>query len=355
MVAGEPRDAIVYFRNIITPVACFYVAIIASSVYRVDLRRSIVWLTAAAMAYGYCELIFTMDFLSLFHGDAYIERSIRNQIETGVWEETLRETGFVLRGLEDVMMTNVFNLAGLESVFPKIFRIGGPNFHPIAFAYALSVTSSWMLFNRRWLLPLTALPLLLAIGSKGAMVLMLLALLARISMPLIGARLAMLLTCCAATLWIAASIVIGMQSGDYHVLGLFAGLREFINNPIGVGLGIGGNLSSTALNINWDLAQAEGAAGTPMESTVGVLLYQMGVGSIVIFGFVAAIAWTSWRTYRQTGDLALLFPMVAAIVISANAVLQEEAYFSPLALGLSLLLAGVTLGSHWNRLDPARW
>lgn len=346
---GEPKDAIVYFRNIITPIACFYVAIIAASVYRVDLRTTVAWLAGVAIAYGYCELFFTMDFLSLFHGDVYIERNIYEQIQTGVWEEALRETGFVLRGLEDVMMTNLFNLPGFGDIFPKIFRVGGPNFHPIAFAYALSVTSTWLLFNRRWVLPLVALPLLIAIGSKGALALLLLALFVRVATPLLGARVTMVLTICGAVLWVALSIVIGIRGGDYHVLGLFAGLREFLSNPVGIGLGFGGNLSSTSVNINWDLAQAEGFAGTPMESALGVLLYQMGVSSAAIFGFVAAIAWTSWKGYRRSGDLALLFPTVATLVISGNAVLQEEAYFSPLALGLCLLLGGVSLGSYWRR------
>jgi len=63
-----------------------------------------------------------------------------------------------------------------------------------------------------------------------------------------------------------------------------------------------------------------------------------------------AIARASWRTYRKSGDFAVLFPFVAVVAVSANAVLQEEAFFSPLALGFSLLLGGVTLGSHWNRV-----
>jgi hypothetical protein len=76
----------------------------------------------------------------------------------------------------------------------------------------------------------------------------------------------------------------------------------------------------------------------------------MGVGSIVYLGFLVAIARASWRTYRKSGDFAVLFPFVAVVAVSANAVLQEEAFFSPLALGFSLLLGGVTLGSHWNRV-----
>jgi hypothetical protein len=87
-----------------------------------------------------------------------------------------------------------------------------------------------------------------------------------------------------------------------------------------------------------------------MESALAVLLYQMGVAAAAIYVFVGAIAWAAWRAYRRSGDSGLLFPVIAIIVISANSVLQEEAFFSPLALGLCLLLTGVSLGSHWRAL-----
>ena len=76
------------------------------------------------------------------------------------------------------MMTTFFNTPIFAGIFPDVFRIGGPNFHPISYAYALSMMSTWLLFRRRWLLPLAALPLLLVIGSKGAMFMLLVALMA---------------------------------------------------------------------------------------------------------------------------------------------------------------------------------
>lgn len=348
VVHGVPKDAIVYFRNTITPVACFYIAVVSASLYRVELGRTIFWLGVAAVIYGYCELVFTMDFLSLFHGDLYIERDIWRQIQTGVWEKALHETGFVLRNLQDVMTTNFFNLPMLGDVFPKVFRIGGPNFHNVSFAYGLSVISVWLLFNKRWLLPLLALPLLLVIGSKGAMVLLVFGLFVRLAAPLVGVRLTLIATLLGAFCWVAGSILFGMRTGDYHVLGLFAGLRDFLDNPLGVGLGFGGNLSSTSVDVNWQLAQAEGAADTPMESAIGVMLYQMGIGSLVFLGFLAAMARTAWRSYARGADFSVLFLFLAVVIVSANAVLQEEAFFSPLALGLCLLLGGASLGSAWH-------
>ena len=348
IVHGDAKDAIVYFRNVITPIACFYVAIVAASSYRIELDRLLPWLVGFAIAYGYLELTFTMDFLSLFHGDAYIERDIWRQIQTGVWEKALQDTGFVLRNLNDVMMTTPFNFSLLADL-PPVFRIGGPTFHPISFAYALAVASSWLVFNRRWALPLLALPLLLVIGSKGALFMLVLALFVRIASGLVGVRAALLVTAFASAAWVAGSILVGIRLGDYHVLGFFAGVRAFLHNPFGIGLGFGGNLSSTSVNINWDRAQANGIADTPMESAFGVMIYQMGIGTLVFLGFLVAIARAAWRAYRDSGDFALLFLWVAVVTISANAVLQEEAWFSPLALALALLLGGVTLAGHWRR------
>lgn len=348
VVHGEAKDAIVYFRNILTPIACFYVAVIAASLYRVELERLIPWLAAFAIGYGYLELIFSMDFLSLFHGDQYIERDIWRQIQTGVWEKALHETGFVLRGLQDVMMTDAFNLPFLSGIFPKVFRVGGPTFHSISFAYALSIVSVWLLFNRRWVLPLAALPLLLIIGSKGAVALLIFGVFVRIAAPALGVRLSLTLMTAGAALWVAGSIAVGLRTGDYHTLGLIAGLRDFLDNPLGVGLGLGGNLSTDAVNINWEQSQAQGAAQVPMESAIGVMIYQMGIGALAYAAFLISVVRASWKAYRNTGEFGVLFLFVGVVGIAANAVLQEEAFFSPLALGFCLLLGGATLGRLWG-------
>lgn len=345
---GHAKDAILYFRNTITPVACFHIAVVAASLYRVDLRRSLLWLGAGAIVYGYCELFFTFDFLGLFNGDLYIQRSIHRQIEAGVWEKILRETGFVLRSLDDVMTTSFFNVGFFDGILPKVFRIAGPNFHPISYAYALGIMAVWLLFKGRWLLPLAALPLLLMIGSKGAAFMVVLALFARIAQRPLGTGLTMAAVLAVSATWVTAAIAYGATHGDFHVLGFFAGVRDFLHNPAGQGLGFGGNLSSTTVNIDWQRAQATGATAVPIESAVGVMLYQMGIGSVVFFGFLAAVAVKARQLLRQTGDLDLWFVFVGVVAVSANAVLQEEAYYSPLALGFCLMLAGISFGTHFR-------
>lgn len=353
-VHGGAKDAVVYFRNTITPLACFHIAVLAASLYPVDLRKSMLWLCAGAVIYGYVELIFTMDFLSLFHGDLYIERDITRQIETGVWEKALQETGFVFRGLQDVMTTTFFNTPIFNDILPSIFRIGGPNFHPISYAYGLSIMAAWLLFKGRWLVPIAALPLLLVIGSKGATFMLLVALGARLVYSPSRASLTLAGVVALATAWTMAAIAYGATHGDYHVLGLAAGIRDFLVNPLGQGLGLGGNLSSTSINLDWEHAQASGAASVPVESAVGVMLYQMGIGSLVFFGFLVALAVATRRQLIETGDPDFLFGFVGIVTISANAVLQEEAFYSPLALGFCLLLVGVSLGTRWRELAAER-
>jgi hypothetical protein len=356
---GNAKDAILYFRNTIIPLACFHIAIVAASLYRIDLHRALLWLGAGIVVYGYCELFFTLDFLSLFNGDLYIQRAIKRQIESGAFEKTLQETGYVVRGLQDVMTTAFFNTPLFADIMPRVFRIGGPNYHPISFAYALGIMALWLLFRGRWLLPLAALPLLLVIGSKGAMFLVLVGLFVQMARRPFGPRLTTLGVVAMAVTWVAAAIAYGSTHGDYHVLGFLAGLRDFLRNPAGQGLGFGGNLSSTSLNLDWGQAQAMGATSIPVESAIGVMLYQMGVGSAVFFAFLAALAMAARRQILNNGNTDFWFAFVAVVAISANAVLQEEAFYSPLALGFALLLTGVAMGtslrtSTWNARPPAR-
>jgi hypothetical protein len=244
------------------------------------------------------------------------------------------------------MTTTFFNTPLTADLFPTVFRIGGPNFHPISYAYALSVIAVWLLFRGRWLLPLAALPLLLVIGSKGAMFMVIVALWARIAQGVLGTRLTLMSVPAASILWVGAAIAYGATHGDYHVLGFLAGLHAFPHNPFGQGLGFGGNLSSTSLHVNWEHAQATGATSVPVESAIGVMLYQMGIGSFAFFGFVVVLIAKSRRLIMATGQSDFWFAFVTITTIFANAVLQEEAFYSPLSLGFCLLLTGVALGTY---------
>lgn len=351
---GTPSDALIYLRNVMIPIACFYVGLYAAYRYRASLQHAVGAIAAATIAFGYCELLFGFDFLSLFNGDRYAEFQMRPQIWAGYWESLLAETGFVFTDLRDAKMVSFFNTPLLEGLFPKVFRLSGPNFHTISYAYALSIMASWLLMRDRYWIPILAVPLLLFVGSKGATILFIMILFAKIGCTLIVPRAVLSLFVVGTIAWLGAAIMIGRQTGDYHVLGLTAGLRDFLGNPLGQGLGIGGNLSSgTVEKLDWVRAQATGATDIPVESAVGVMLYQMGVGSLLFFAFLAAIVALCYRLYLNTRHPDMLFSIITLITISANAVLQEEAFFSPLALGFALLLVSTTLGAFY-RSHPAQ-
>jgi hypothetical protein len=131
----------------------------------------------------------------------------------------------------------------------------------------------------------------------------------------------------------------GLSVDDYHVIGLLGGLNGFLQNPLGHGIGVGGNLSvdvtSTDLEKEWNLNQRYGAE-VPLESAIGVLLYQMGVGATA----VAYIIWTAFRSSIHHLKSATGLVPLSITVVTVNGLLQEEA-FSPYALGLLAVFAGV--------------
>ena len=349
ILRGAPGDALIYFRNTIAPIACFQICLVAASRYQIDLGDAVKWVVVLCVAYGYCELFFTFDFLSLFNGDQYVERQMNKQIQAGHWEAVLKETGFVLRNLDDVMTTNFFNTKLFSDIFPRVFRLSGPNFHTISFAYSLSIISAWLLFNSRWIIPLFAAPLLIIIGSKGAMILFVMALGTRGCMLLIRKGTLLMWFFVATGAWLMIAVILGRIGDDYHYLGFVAGLSEFAANPLGQGLGIGGNLSSSTVGkLNWGEAQATGATGIPVESAVGVMLYQMGIGSFVFFGFLFSLVVKCRRLFLTTHDPRFLFCVVTITTLSFNAVLQEEAFYSPLALGLCLSLVACQLAEAYR-------
>lgn len=345
LAVGNGKDAVIYLRNFITPIACLYVAIVCSFRFRLALLPTVVVCTFLIVIYGYCELIFQLKFLSLFNGDTYISLRMQDDIMSGLYAKQLDETGYVLRGIEDFMTVPLFNITGAGEDAIRVFRLSGPNFHPISFGYALSILNAWLLANRiRWV-PVFAVPVMLFAGSKGALVLFALFVVAQLVVRIIRPKSLLIPFAGLLVIYVALTTVFGIRSQDYHVLGLMSGLREFVANPIGHGLGSGGVVSVQGSAVDWQLAQATGATSVPVESTIGVMLYQVGFGAFFVIGAVLALGLWCWRTYLETRLEIYLFGFVALWVITANAAFQEEAYFAPLALGSCMLLVGVGLGS----------
>ena len=277
-------DAIIYFRNTITPVCTFAIGLIAAMLYGARINRLLLIIGAIALFYGYCEFFFQLDFLALFHGDDYTAMRFVDRLETRQLVNSLQDPGVRYPGLQELMTVPLFNLTVLDDYLPRVFRLSGPNFHPISYAYAIAIIASWFVMQRRWAFLIIALPLLFVVGSKGATVIVLATVFFRGALFFLRPRAAIASLVGILVLYITAAIVIGHVKADYHVLGFFAGIRDFIGNPLGQGLGIGGNLSSSLDGVHdWQEAQHQGIANIPLESAVGVMLYQMGPGALALF------------------------------------------------------------------------
>ena len=334
-LASNPGGAIVYLRNIVTPVLLFQAFALVAYRHRVSVTAPLIVMAVAALAYGYVEFFAHDELLRLVNGDTYLTW----RTEPNGWLKEMQETGRVIRSFLDTMVVDFLNTAAFADLGLRFYRLVGPNFHPISYAYALAFfTVVLFAVGRRWYAML-ALPLLLIVGSKGALVFCALA---------IGAAAALLrwrgfaplwLFAAALVLYVAAGIAAGIEAQDYHVIGFIGGLKGFIANPFGRGIGIGGNLSLDMSTIDWSRSQHLGHTDVAVESAIGVLLYQMGICGVLLLGVFAWIAVKLWRWHLRTGDRLYATWCFALLAVMANGVFQEEAMFAPLALGIVTGLA----------------
>jgi hypothetical protein len=233
-----------------------------------------------------------------------------------------------------------------------VTRIVGPNFHPISFAYLLAVFAVILSATGRWWIMLLTFPLVLAIGSKGALVLVTIATFVLLLVSYVPAARRLWLYVALLGCYAAAGIVTGIHSTDYHVLGFIGGLRGFAGNPLGHGIGVGGNLSmNMAEALNWSRSQNLGYTSVAVESAIGVLLYQMGIGAAAIVALWAWVGAKLWRLYRTSLVPIFAASSIAVLTVLVNGIFQEEALFAPLGFGLVAGFAGLLLGSVYRESE----
>ena len=261
---------------------------------------------------------------------------------------------FSAENLIDTMLSLPFNTEAFSALTPGLtYRFGGPNMHSISYGYVLSVTALVALSLRRFVIAIPLLVLLFLIGVKGAAIL-LIATIGLYGVWRATANVRFLLLCgtLGAAAYVGYGIWKGLKEGDFHALGFVGGVNGFIASPLGHGLGHGGNLSLGALGQGkWEVFQHDGATDVGMESAVGVLLYQMGVGCAAIVAAIVVLLRSgpfgiAWRKPNPTD---LIF--VGLCMGLVNGVFQEEAY-SPYAVGLLAMFCGVLVA---NGQRPARW
>jgi hypothetical protein len=346
---GLTQDALaatIYLRNIVLPLFLFQLSLLTASVFKTRATPAIIAIGAVAILCGYFELIFRDAWLDVTNGHAYWQFDEIKATESGQWERQMRATGDVLVSLQDRFKFSLFNTPLLEGLgLSEVLRVFGPNISAISYAYGIAFFMLFAFSTGRYVLFAAGLPLLLFCGVKGALILILFVLAGWTGTRLLGPRPTLLAGLLAVIAYVIAGIYIGLQIGDYHVIGFMGGWNGFMQWPLGRGLGVGGNLSVDFSSIDWSAAQQAGAVDGAVESAVGVLLYQMGLMALIPLAYCFAIALFVWRTYARSGMMPQGLVAFGIIVTLANGIFQEEALFAPLALGLLLSLGGLAIGN----------
>ncbi|WP_314949043.1 hypothetical protein [Bradyrhizobium cosmicum] len=341
------QAASVYLRNIVLPLFLFQLSLLTAATYEVRATPFLVTLAVVLILCGYVEFAFRDVWLAITNGYTFWGFDELKATHSGVWEAEMRATGNVPVDLKDRFSFDFLNTPLLEGFgLSKILRIHGPNMSAISFGYGIAFSGLFLFSVGRPFLGLAALPLLIVCSVKGALITVIFVIAAWISTRLLGAVVTLLLGLAGLMVFAVAAIYVGLQIGDYHVIGLMGGLNGFLEKPLGRGLGIGGNLSDSYFSIDWGAAQAAGTIDGAVESAVGVLIYQMGIAALMPLGFYFAMALKAWRLYASSGFLTQGLAGFGVMVVLLNGMFQEEALFAPPALGLMLSLTGLVIGNQ---------
>ena len=346
-----PQSAIIYLRNIASALLMFQAALVISRLHVFRLDGVLALAALLLVVLGYVELLYRDDWLRWMNGYDFWRLSRADEIAAGIWDLQAKELGQVVLGLQDSFKITLFNTPLLADLGIRVERVFGPNMHPISYAYALAFFVIYTAYTRRFVLAVLLLPLLVIANAKGAVIMVVLSGIAFVVSRLFGMRFAFFSLFAMLCVYVAAGIVLGLRIGDFHVLGLMGGIYNFVEYPIGHGIGIGGNLTTNFATLDWSDFQAAGRTPVAVESSIGVLLYQMGVGALVVS---ACYVWLAWRTTliaSASGNALHAAVGFAVLIILFNGFFQEEALFSPLGIGILLTLAGVIHGNALRQVE----
>src|ERR1700730_1448887 len=338
--------ASIYLRNIVLPLFLFQLGLLTAATYEMRVTPILVTIAVLFVLCGYIELVFRDFWLEITNGYAYWHFDEIKATESGVWERDMRATGQVFVDLKDRFSFSFLNTPLLEGLgLSDMLRVFGPNISAISYAYGVAFFVLFLFSVGRPLLAVAALPLVVLCGVKGALILILFVAFGWISTRLLGAVVTLLLGFIGLIAYTIVGLYVGLQIGDYHVIGFMGGWNGFLQQPLGRGLGVGGNLSADFSSIDWSAAQQAGSVDGAVESAVGVLLYQMGIAALLPLGFYLVIAMKAWRLYAASGILTQGLAAFGILVILVNGIFQEEALFGPPALGFLSCLTGLVIGN----------
>jgi hypothetical protein len=337
--------AVIYLRNIITPLLFFQICIVVFAREPVRVGPALSALAALVILCGLAESLARDFWLDVTNSQAYWDIGGGANWMTLAYDTAVRETGLVATGLADTFRVSLFNSPLLSGLEIEVMRLFGPNMHVISFAYALCFFAIFSLYRGRFGMAALLVVLMLLTSAKGPLIIFVLVGCGWIAWRLFGTRFAFVSICVALAAYAVLGVIVGLDIGDYHVLGLMAGLLDFPSWPIGSGIGSGGNLSPGFATLNWSDAQHAGRAPFAVESSVAVLLHQLGVFAFALIAAYMGIAWRVMKVARATSNDLHAACALGLMCVVTNGLFQEEAYFAPLSLAMFLGLAGMILGA----------
>ncbi|MDX2028951.1 MAG: hypothetical protein SFW62_10020 [Alphaproteobacteria bacterium] len=300
------------------------------------------------VTWGLVEFFWTYDLYSFFNAADFMRLKFSTaSAETEVFDNVM-----------DVInhsSGNYLNLSGMMGLDFRILRPNGPIFHPISYAYDLVFCCIVCFIYRFYFLAFFCFVIATLVGAKGPLIMLLVCF--GLYMLYIRTRnrawvLTALLACMIG--YAVVGIAYGLSTRDFHVMGFLGGIKGFLMNPAGHGIGVGGTLSSKGLNETTSGLQffQNFGANFGFESAFGVAFYQMGIGTIVLFFFYWYLWKAVWKSslYFVSEPRLTLIPLALAILF-VNGIFQEEA-LSPAGWGLWLLLSGVLVARHWQAEMP---
>jgi hypothetical protein len=341
-IKAGPTSAMVYFREFASPLLGGIVGIEIGRVWPFrSVGLSFMYSSMLAIGLGGFEYLYPVDFYSIINEVQFLQLKYHSQLAQNLF--------YTPQDIVNHFTSVFFNITAMApSIYSfHSFRFGGTIINPISNAYVLSVTAIIAVALKRGLWLIVLVPMLIMVGVKGANVLLLSSLVLYLTQIICNSRFALVfIGICFAVFYVASGIIIGLGNNDFHVLGLIGGMNSLIHDPIGHGIGVGGNLSTNAnAGFKWTGTGGfvHGGVDFALESAIGVLVYQMGFASITILGVFLVFLWKSplgQAAPPRRSDIVFL----ALAMIVVNGVFQEEA-FAPYAAGLIMLLAGVLIGN----------
>ena len=341
----NPLGAVIYLRSVASAVMLFQVCLIVFGFFNPRFTPVITILTLAIILIGYVELFFADEWNRLINGETFWELSNVDARDSLLWDRDAAERGVVVKSVFDGFTVILFNTPLLADFKIVIRRLLGPNLHPISFAYIVGFFFTFAIYRGKFILAGLLVPLLIFANAKGPIILLFFVTLAWIAARLFGHRFAFFSLLTALFAYIGLGVIVGLNIGDYHVLGFMGGVHNFIELPIGRGIGTGGNLATNFAELDWPAYQAAGRTPFAIESAVGVMLYQLGFAAFFYLGVCGWFAWKTVQVGAKTGQSIHLVAGFMLLAILANGVFQEEALFSPLAFGFVMALNGMILGA----------